>query len=249
MNIIERFRKYRNGGGLVQKYQDPNGPLTEKSFKESVRKQQRALGCSLGNVYSNELADSILYNNYSRNIGRFKTAHNKVGGDYMKLDKMGIFDYGGNSKNPSPYFKGFNSAAAEEIRRLGRKKGLSDNQIAVLIESGWRESRLDHKKYGSNGNAYGVWQFDIPAGTYGKYKKSLKGKQDTLETQLDFLINEYMPTKGTFKTDYWDNPNVNLDDLAVAFLKYVEAPKLRNDPKLQDRTKRATRTIHRNLGR
>lgn len=72
---------------------------------------------------------------------------------------------------------------------------MSDNQIATLIESGWRESNLNYTKDSSG--AYGLWQFDKPAGTYDRYKKWLKanGLKDNLESQLNYTVDEYMPSR------------------------------------------------------
>ena len=52
-----------------------------------------------------------------------------------------------------------------------------------------------------------------------------------------------MPTRGDYVKKYWNNPNVSLEELARQFLIQVEAPKDRNNPQLQNRTKRAVRTL------
>lgn len=237
MNTIERFRKYRKGG--IVKYQNPANPIT---FRQAAKKRQSQLPYTYDNVYASELGDSIQDSSsgYLDKLGNYKTAVSRANGNYMSLDAKGVFNYSGKS---SPYFKGFNSQAARQIYNLGTKMGLNDNQIAVLIESGWRESNLNHKKYGSNNNAYGIWQFDIPAGTYRKYQEFLRGRPDSIGTQMEFLIKKYMPTRGNYVQKYWNNPNVSLEELARQFLIQVEAPKDRNNPQLQNRTKRAVRTL------
>lgn len=245
MNAIERFRKYREGG--IVKFQQPWSPL---DFRRSSQTYRNNLNNSYENVYASELNDSIQSNtsNYLANLSKYKTAVKKSNGNYLSLDEKGVFNYGGNTKNSAPYYKGFDADMARQIRILGKRKGLTDNQIATLIESGWRETNLKPDTHRKNKDgttiAYGMWQFDGPAGTYKDYLKYLKGKPSTLETQMNYLIDRYMPTRGNFKSKYWDNPNTSLEDLATQFLVQVEAPKKRNDPKLQSRTRRAVKTIY-----
>lgn len=237
MNTIERFRKYRKGG--IIKYQNPANPIT---FRQAAQRQQAQMSRTYDTVYASELGDSIqsTSSGYLDNLGKYPTAVSRAKGDYMSLDAKGVFNYSGKS---SPYFKGFKPEVAGEIHKIGKQMGLNDNQIAVIIESGWRESNLNHKKYGSNNNAYGIWQFDIPAGTYEKYQEFLRGRPDSIGTQMEFLIRKYMPTRGNYVEKYWNNPNVSLEELARQFLIQVEAPRDRNNPQLQNRTKRAVRTL------
>lgn len=237
MNTIERFRKYRKGG--IIKYQNPANPIT---FRQAAQRQQAQMPRTYDTVYASELGDSIqsTSSGYLDNLDKYPTAVSRAKGDYMSLDAKGVFNYSGKS---SPYFKGFKSEVAREIHKIGKQMGLNDNQIAVIIESGWRESNLNHKKYGSNNNAYGIWQFDIPAGTYKKYQEFLRGRPDSIGTQMEFLIRKYMPTRGNYVEKYWNNPNVSLEELARQFLIQVEAPKDRNNPQLQNRTKRAVKTL------
>ena len=240
-DVIERFRKYRKGG--IIKFQNPSGAL---EFRNKSQKYADSLDNTYDNVYATELNDSIQSDtsNYLANISKYKTAVKNEDSNYMNLDKLGIFNYKGNT---SPYFKNFKSDVAKQIHQLGKQIGLTDNQIAVLIESGWRETNLDlnthRKKKDGSTIAYGMWQFDGPSGTYNKYLNYLNGKPSTLSTQIDFLINYYMPTRGDFKSKYWDNPNVDLETLANQFLLQVETPKDRG-PQKQARTKRAVKTIY-----
>lgn len=237
MNTIERFRKYRKGG--IIKYQNPANPIT---FRQAAEKFQSQLRHTYDTTYASELGDSIqsTSSRYLDNLSKYPTAVSRANGNYMSLDAKGVFNYKGKS---SPYFKGFKPDVAREIHNTGKKMGLNDNQIAVLIEAGWRESNLDYKKFGSNNNAYGIWQFDIPAGTYKKYQEFLRGRPDSIGTQMEFLIKKYMPTRGNYVQKYWNNPNVSLEELAKQFLIQVEAPKDRNNPQLQNRTKRAVKTL------
>lgn len=218
------------------------------------------------NVYATELNDSIQSNPIILdNLGKYPSKLNQFNkdGNYISLAGHGVYKFSGPRKNlgnttTKPYFDGFNKVAdiASQIRQIGKKKGLSDNQIATLIESGWRESNLNYTKDSSG--AYGLWQFDKPAGTYDRYKKWLKanGLKDNLESQLNYTVDEYMPSRdyeGKDKNgniirrkgyeEVWNNPSAPVDSLAKYFLTEVEAPAAKNEKWLQQRSMNAAKTL------
>lgn len=218
------------------------------------------------NVYATELNDSIQSNPIILDsLGKYPSKLNQFNkdGNYISLAGHGVYKFSGPRKNlgnttTKPYFDGFNKVAdiASQIRQIGKKKGLSDNQIATLIESGWRESNLNYTKDSSR--AYGLWQFDKPAGTYDRYKKWLKanGLKDNLESQLNYIVDEYMPSRdyeGKDKNgniirrkgykEVWNNPSAPVDSLAKYFLTEVEAPAAKNKKWLQQRSMNAAKTL------
>lgn len=209
------------------------GPV--ENFRERSRKEYKLRPKGLDNVVASELNDSIQTSNYFiQNVPIYPTAIKN--NNFMGLLNVGLY--------ASPlYFRGFDADKAEAIKKYGKEKGLSNNQIATLIESAWRESNLNAR---SHKKAHGYWQFSIPAGTYNNYVNWLNGREDNLKSQMDYLLDEYMPKRddGVNRFGYkkvWTNPKSSLEELAEYFLFEVEAPNEKHE--LLDRTKRAVKTI------
>lgn len=214
------------------------------NFRKRAKKELSEMAPGLSRVEASELNDSIqAKDSYISKIGQYKTAVRNPNTNFFQLKRTGMYPL---DEDPL-YFSDFDSDMAKQIYNYGRSKGLSDKQLATIIEAGWRETNLGNKV---NPAAHGIWQFDKASGTYDQYKKWLRNNKDTWKSQFDYLITQYMPSRddGIHRFGYkniWNDENSSLEDLAKYFLIEVETPKDRN--KLLDRTKRAVRTIYSNL--
>ncbi len=260
IRIIRIPDQYKYGGKInASKWKHANGG-TLSNFRSRVAQEwaDNYFYPSYENLYPTELADSIMSNTSgyvnNRILNNYRTAV-KNSQSYLDLRNKGVY---GITKDNAPYFEGFNADRARELGQYADELGLSDAQKAVLIDTAYRESKINPnssrkvpgkykgKKYLTT--VHGMYQFTdsnhpkYPSDTLTRYRKWLKekGKEDSMKTQTEWFLNHYAPERRDYST--WTNPNSTIEELSDYMIEDVESP-LNIDEEFLNKHRNAAKAI------
>lgn len=250
--------KHADGGPLEWwQYQAPEfiigkseNDLYDKSsmdnFRDKViRESSRYDGTSIEDLEPMELRDSLLSNTSGyidkSRLDRYKTALNN--NDYYTALDLGIYNI---DKNNNLYFRDVDTNKANEVSSYLKKKGLTKDQYGVIMDNIYRESGFDHtagRKYKNGEEDYGLFQFtdSKSSDSLSRYRKFLKDKdrKDGIESQIDFFIEEYLPSRPGY--EIWNQEDADLNQLSDFMFQKVLSPKksIRENPQYVERQRRA----------
>lgn len=250
--------KHADGGPLEWwQYQAPEfiigkseNDLYDKSsmdnFRDKVIRESSGYdGTSIEDLEPMELRDSLLSNTSGyidkSRLDRYKTALNN--NDYYTALDLGIYNI---DKNNNLYFRDVDTKKANEVSSYLKKKGLTKDQYGVIMDNIYRESGFDHtagRKYKNGEEDYGLFQFtdSKSSDSLSRYRKFLKDKdrKDGIESQIDFFIEEYLPSRPGY--EIWNQEDADLNRLSDFMFQKVLSPKksIRENPQYVERQRRA----------